>query len=115
MKRLPSASSFTTSLIIVRKKAELDKELGGIKILREQSERRSLKAEERLQELLQGQTSAEQEAQRVAQARQDLDDVRKKLDSVQTENLVSKDSRRTPAMYSRSFASTEVERCIHRH
>lgn len=77
-------------LIITQKKAELDKELGGIKILREQSERRSLKAEERLQELLQGQTSAEQEAQRVTQARQDLDDVRKKLDSVQTENLVSK-------------------------
>ncbi|XP_014488537.1 PREDICTED: huntingtin-interacting protein 1 [Dinoponera quadriceps] len=72
---------------LIRKKAELDKELGGIKILVEQSERRSLKAEERLQELLQGQTSAEQEAQRVTQARQDLDDVRKKLDSVQTENL----------------------------
>lgn len=84
-----SASATLTSLI-VRKKAELDKELGGITILREQSERRSLKAEERLQELLQGQTSAEQEAQRVTQARQDLDDVRKKLDNVQTENLVSK-------------------------
>ncbi|EFN85496.1 huntingtin-interacting protein 1 [Harpegnathos saltator] len=72
---------------LIRKKAELDKEIGGIKILREQSERRSLKAEERLQELLQGQASAEQEAQRVMQARQDLDDVRKKLDNVQTENL----------------------------
>lgn len=60
--------------------------------MREQSERRSLKAEERLQELLQGQASAEQEAQRVTQARQDLDDVRKKLDSIQTENLVSNDS-----------------------
>lgn len=85
-----SASATLTTSLIVRKKAELDKELGGITILREQSERRSLKAEERLQELLQGQTSAEQEAQRVTQARQDLDDVRKKLDNVQTENLVSK-------------------------
>jgi len=50
-----------------------------------------LKAEERLEELLQGQASTEQEAQRVTQARQDLEDVRKKLDAVQTENLVSKD------------------------
>ncbi|XP_077256164.1 huntingtin interacting protein 1 isoform X1 [Temnothorax americanus] len=72
---------------LIRKKAELDKELGGIKILREQSERRTLKAEERLQELLQGQTSTEQEAQKVTQAREDLEDVRKKLDAVQTENL----------------------------
>lgn len=48
-----------------------------------------MKAEERLQELLQGQASTEQEAQRVAQAREDLEDVRKKLDAVQTENLVN--------------------------
>lgn len=75
--------------LYTRKKAELDKEVGGIKILREQSERRTLKAEERLQELLQGQASTEQEAQRVAQAREDLEDVRKKLDAVQTENLVN--------------------------
>ncbi|KAL0112446.1 hypothetical protein PUN28_012048 [Cardiocondyla obscurior] len=72
---------------LIRKKAELDKELGGIKILREQSERRTLKAEERLQDLLQGQASTEREAQRVAQAREDLEEVRKKLDAVQTENL----------------------------
>ncbi|GAB1867434.1 HIP1 protein [Camponotus japonicus] len=72
---------------LIRKKAELDKELGGLKILREQSERRTLKAEERLQELLQGQGSAEQEAQKVTQARKDLEDVRKRLDAVQTENL----------------------------
>lgn len=63
--------------------------MGGIKISREQSERRTLKAEERLQELLQGQASTEQETQRVAQAREDLEDVRKKLDAVQTENLVN--------------------------
>lgn len=57
-------------------------------MLREQSERRTLKAEERLQELLQGQASAEQETERVTQARKDLEDVREKLDAVQTENLV---------------------------
>lgn len=72
---------------LIRKKAELDKELGGLKISQEQSERRTLKAEERLQELLQGQGSAEQEAQKVTQARKDLEDVRKRLDAVQTENL----------------------------
>ncbi|XP_011256552.1 huntingtin-interacting protein 1 [Camponotus floridanus] len=72
---------------LIRKKAELDKELGGLKILREQSERQTLKAEERLQELLQGQGSAEQEAQKVTQARKDLEDVRKRLDAAQTENL----------------------------
>jgi len=53
-------------------------------------ERRTLKAEERLQELLQGQTSVEEETQRVTQARQDLEDTRKKLDTIQTENLVNK-------------------------
>ncbi|KAL6428027.1 hypothetical protein ACFW04_008426 [Cataglyphis niger] len=72
---------------LIRKKAELEKELGGLKISREQSERRMLKAEERLQELLQGQGSAEQEAQKVMQARKDLEDVRKRLDAAQTENL----------------------------
>ncbi|XP_029678640.1 huntingtin-interacting protein 1-like [Formica exsecta] len=72
---------------LIRKKAELEKELGGLKISREQSERRMLKAEERLQELLQGQGSAEQEAQKVTQARKDLEDVRKRLDAAQTENL----------------------------
>lgn len=72
---------------LIRKKADLDKELGGLKILREQSERRTLKAEERLQELVQGQGSAEQEAQKVTQARKDLEDVRKRLDAAQTENL----------------------------
>ncbi|KAH0954789.1 hypothetical protein HN011_008832 [Eciton burchellii] len=72
---------------LIRKKAELDKELGGLKISREQSERRTLKAEERLQELLQGQASVEEETERVTQARQDLEDARKKLDTIQTENL----------------------------
>lgn len=76
--------------LLYMKKAELEKELGGLKISREQSERRMLKAEERLQELLQGQGSAEQEAQKVTQARKDLEDVRKRLDAAQTENLVSK-------------------------
>lgn len=81
--------------------------------MREQSERRSLKAEERLQELLQGQTSAEQETQRVTQARQDLDDVRKKFDNVQTENLVSKDSIYDDIQYTLGIMQTLSKKCIH--
>lgn len=56
--------------------------------MQEQSDRRTVEAEQRLQELIQGQATADQEAQRVAQARADLDEVRKKFDDVQTENLV---------------------------
>lgn len=55
----------------------------------EQAERRTLEAEQRLQEFIEGQTTAEQEAQRVAQARADLDDVRKQYDAAKTENLVT--------------------------
>ena len=76
--------------IFLRQKAEVDKQLGGIKIVQEQSDRRTLEAEQRLQELVQGQATAEQEAQRVAQARADLDQVRQKFDAVQTENLALK-------------------------
>lgn len=72
---------------LIRKKAEVDKQLGGMKIMQEQSDRRTVEAEQRLQELIQGQATADQEAQRVAQARADLDEVRKKFDGVQTENL----------------------------
>ncbi|XP_012270446.1 huntingtin-interacting protein 1 isoform X2 [Orussus abietinus] len=72
---------------LIRKKADVDKQLGGIKIVQEQAERRTQEAEQRLQELVQGQTTAEQEAQRVAQARADLDDVRKQFDESKTENL----------------------------
>lgn len=74
-------------ICLIRKKAEVDKQLGGMKIVQEQSDRRTIEAEQRLQELIQGQTTADQEAQRVAQARADLDEVRKKFDDVQTENL----------------------------
>lgn len=70
-------------------KAEVDKQLGGIKLAQEQAERRTVEAEQRLQELIEGQTTAEQEAQRVAQARADLDDVRKQYDAAKTENLVN--------------------------
>lgn len=67
----------------------MDKQLGGVKIQQEQSERRAVEAEQRLQELIQGQTTAEQEAQRVSQARAELDDVRKEFDAAKTQNLVS--------------------------
>ncbi|XP_015598215.1 huntingtin-interacting protein 1 isoform X2 [Cephus cinctus] len=72
---------------LIRKKADVDKQLGGMKIVQEQSERRTQEAEQRLQELVQGQATVEQEAQRVAQARADLDDVRKQYDAAKTENL----------------------------
>lgn len=70
------------------KKAEGDKQLGGIKIIQQQLERRTLTAEQRLQELVQGQATTEQEAQRVAEARADLDEVRQQFDASKTENLV---------------------------
>ncbi|XP_043482205.1 huntingtin-interacting protein 1 isoform X2 [Leptopilina heterotoma] len=74
-------------ICLIRKKAEVDKQLGSLKIMQEQSDRRTVEAEQRLQELIQGQATSDQEAQRVAQARADLDEVRKKFDDVQTENL----------------------------
>ena len=61
--------------------------MGGLKILQEQAERKTVEAEQRLQELQQGQATVDQEAQRVAQARADLDDVRKQFDQAKTENL----------------------------
>ncbi|XP_046429273.1 huntingtin-interacting protein 1 isoform X1 [Neodiprion fabricii] len=72
---------------LIRKKADVDKQLGNIKILHEQSERRGLEADQRLQELVQGQATAEQEIQRVAQARAELDNVRTQFDAAKTENL----------------------------
>ncbi|KAG8040857.1 hypothetical protein G9C98_001845 [Cotesia typhae] len=72
---------------LIRKKAEVDKQLGGIKISLEQAERRTQEAEKCLQELNQGQATADQEAERVAKARSELDEVRKQFDEAKTENL----------------------------
>ncbi|XP_066601575.1 huntingtin-interacting protein 1 isoform X2 [Prorops nasuta] len=72
---------------LIRKKAEIDKQLGGFKINHEQLERRAFESEQRLNELIQGQTTVEQEAQRVTQARAELDEVRNQFDAVKTENL----------------------------
>ncbi|XP_012256413.2 huntingtin-interacting protein 1 isoform X2 [Athalia rosae] len=72
---------------LIRTKADVDKRLGSIKLLHEQSERRSAEAEQRLQELIQGQATAEQEIQRVAQARAELDTVRTEFDAAKTEIL----------------------------
>lgn len=69
-------------------KAEVDKLFGSIKLKLEQSERRTQEAEQRLQEQIQGQATVEQEAQRVVQARADLEEVRKEFDVAKTENLV---------------------------
>lgn len=59
-----------------------------MKLKLDQSERRTQEAEQRLQEQVQGQATVEQEAQRVVQARADLDEVRKEFDAAKTENLV---------------------------
>ncbi|XP_058794250.1 huntingtin-interacting protein 1 isoform X2 [Phymastichus coffea] len=72
---------------LIRKKAEVDKQLGSMKLKLDQSERRTQEAEQRLQEQVQGQATVEQEAQRVIQARADLDEVRKEYDAAKTENL----------------------------
>ncbi|XP_014214234.1 huntingtin-interacting protein 1 [Copidosoma floridanum] len=72
---------------LIRKKAEVDKQLGSMKLTLDQSERRTLEAEQRLDEQIQGQATVEQEAQRVVQARADLEEVRKEFDASKTENL----------------------------
>ncbi|KAG9438292.1 huntingtin-interacting protein 1 isoform X2 [Apis mellifera carnica] len=46
---------------LIRKKVEVDKQLGMLKISQEQSERRTTEAERRLEELIQGQAITEQE------------------------------------------------------
>lgn len=55
----------------------------------EQSERRTVEAERRLEELLQGQALTQQEAKKAVEAQQDLDDVKQQLNDVKTENLVN--------------------------
>lgn len=63
---------------LIRKKAEVDKQLGLLKMSQEQSERRSLEAERHLDEL-----------KNLYQARtqQDMDDINKQLATVKAENL----------------------------
>ncbi|XP_029035816.2 huntingtin-interacting protein 1 [Osmia bicornis bicornis] len=72
---------------LIRKKAEVDKQLGILKMSQEQSERRTVEAERRLEELLQGQALTQQEAKKAVEAQQDLDDVKQQLNGVKTENL----------------------------
>lgn len=55
----------------------------------EQSERRTLEAERRLEELIQGQAITEQEAQKAVEAQHDLDDVKQQLNDAKTQNLVN--------------------------
>ena len=59
-----------------------------MKLKLDQSERRTQEAEQRLQEQIQGQATVEQEAQRIVQARADLEEVRKEFDTAKAENLV---------------------------
>lgn len=72
---------------LIRKKAEVDKQLGMLKMSQEQSERRTLEAERRLEELIQGQAITEQEARKAVEAQHDLDDVKQQLTDAKTQNL----------------------------
>ncbi|XP_017788314.1 PREDICTED: huntingtin-interacting protein 1 [Habropoda laboriosa] len=72
---------------LIRKKAEVDKQLGKLKMSQEQSERRTGEAERRLEELIQGQAITEQEAQKAVEAQHDLDDVKRQLNDTKAENL----------------------------
>ncbi|OAD59447.1 Huntingtin-interacting protein 1 [Eufriesea mexicana] len=72
---------------LIRKKAEVDKQLGMLKMSQEQSQRRTVEAERRLEELIQGQAITEQEAQKAVDAQHDLDDVKQQLNDTKTENL----------------------------
>ncbi|XP_044015037.1 huntingtin-interacting protein 1-like isoform X2 [Aphidius gifuensis] len=74
-------------ITLIRKKAEIEKLYGITKLNHEQLERRNQEIEQRHNELLQGQATAEQEVQRVSQARLELDTVRKDFDKVNNENL----------------------------
>lgn len=72
---------------LIRKKVEVDKQLGMLKISQEQSERRTTEAERRLEELIQGQAITEQERKKTVEAQHDLDDVKQQLNDTKTENL----------------------------
>ncbi|CAK9806346.1 Huntingtin-interacting protein 1 [Anthophora quadrimaculata] len=72
---------------LIRKKVEVDKQLGMLKMSQEQSERRTVEAERRLEELIQGQAITEQEAQKAVEAQHDLDDVKQQLNDAKAENL----------------------------
>nr|XP_033194528.1 huntingtin-interacting protein 1 isoform X1 [Bombus vancouverensis nearcticus] len=72
---------------LIRKKAEVDKQLGMLKMSQQQAERRTFEAERRLEELIQGQAITEQEARKAVEAQHDLDDVKQQLNDAKTENL----------------------------
>lgn len=64
--------------------------MGGLTIKKEQLERQTQEAVQRLEESIQGQATAKQEVQRVEQARAELDEVRRQFDATKTEMLVCK-------------------------
>ncbi|XP_078049059.1 huntingtin interacting protein 1 [Augochlora pura] len=73
---------------LIRKKADVDKQLGLLKVSQAQSERRTNDAERRLDELMQAQTINEQEGRKIVEAQQDLDDLKQQLHSTKSENMV---------------------------
>ncbi|XP_011307275.1 huntingtin-interacting protein 1 isoform X1 [Fopius arisanus] len=72
---------------LIRKKAEVDKLLGSTRLTLEQSERRTQEVNLRMEELLQGQVTATQEAERVSQARAELIEVQRQFDMLKNENI----------------------------
>lgn len=82
------AYSLRVSLCTIQK-AEVDKQIGVLKMSHEKSERRTLEAERRLDELIQGQAISEQEVRKAVDAQQDLDDVKEQLNVTKAENLVN--------------------------
>lgn len=75
--------------LFVYQKAEVDKQLGMLKMSQEQSERRTVEAERRLDELIQGQAITEKDARKAVEAQHDLDDVKQQLNDAKAANLVN--------------------------
>ncbi|XP_076631094.1 huntingtin interacting protein 1 [Colletes latitarsis] len=72
---------------LIRKKAEVDKQIGLLKISQEKSERRTVEVERRLDELIQSQDITEQEARKAIEGQQDLDNIKEQLNTTKAENL----------------------------
>ncbi|XP_031837617.1 huntingtin interacting protein 1 [Nomia melanderi] len=72
---------------LIRKKADVDKQLGLLKMSQEEAQRRRIEVERRLDELVQAPAINEQEGQKIVEAQQDLDDMKQQLDTTKAENL----------------------------
>lgn len=75
--------------IFFSQKADVDKQLGLLKMSQEEAQRRRIELERKLDELVQAPAINEQEGQKIVEAQQDLDDMKQQLDTTKTENLVN--------------------------